>query len=162
MHEGTATSRILAPFQHPWGWTAAAPVACAVHCALMPIAAFAAPSVVTGGGVEWGLLTVTLLVSVYALTLGAKTHGSLVPLAPVGLGLTIWVASLLFSDRVPAAEFTTMAASILVASGLLWNSRLSCISRESCCSACQDVLDPAESEEITVAAETPVWPHQLS
>lgn len=156
MHESSSSSLIVSPFRHPWGWTALAPVACAVHCAVMPIAAFAAPSVVSGGGVEWGLLGVTLLFAAVALTFGVRTHGSMAPFVPVALGLGIWTASLYFFNHLPAVELTTMGASILVAFGLLWNSRMSCVSRTSGCPGCQDVLAHEESDEIAVAVESRV------
>jgi hypothetical protein len=121
----------------------------------MPIAAIAAPSVVSGGGVEWGLLGLTLLFAAFALTFGLRTHGSITPFAPVVLGVAVWAVSLLFFDHVPAVELTTMAASILVASGLLWNSRMSCLSREQC-AACQDVRVQAGPEPIGIVANSQI------
>jgi hypothetical protein len=119
----------------------------------MPVAAMAAPSLVSGGGVEWGLLGVTLVFSAFALTLGVRTHGSFSPFAPVAIGLVIWGASLFFLHHIPAFEFTTMAASILVASGLLWNSRMCCVTKEAGCPACQDAHTHGDPEAIDAIPE---------
>lgn len=156
MSEGASKSVIATPFRHPWGWAAAAPVACAVHCAAMPVVALFAPTVAEGSGIEWALLGITLVFSAIALTFGIRTHGSLRPIAPIALGIAIWTASLLFANRLPAVEFTTMASSILVASGLLWSSRMCCVARESCCPACQDSHEHAQVEELGATAETSV------
>jgi len=152
MHDITPPSLITAPFRHPFGWAAAAPAACAVHCAAMPIVAVAAPSMVSGGGIEWGLLGLTLVFSAVALTFGVRTHGSLSPLAPVAIGVVIWGGALFFLHHIPAFEFTTMAASILVASGLLWNSRMCCVSKEAGCLACHDHAH-GESDEVEAIPE---------
>lgn len=158
MHEGTEKSMIAAPFSHPWGWAAAAPIACAIHCAAMPVIALFAPSMVAGAGsgIEWGLFVVTLLFSGVALTFGIRTHGSLRPIAPIALGVAIWTASLLFSPQLPGVEVTTMASSILVASGLLWSSRMCCVPEDSCCPACHDAPAHSEVDEFGGTAESSI------
>ena len=143
---------IAAPFRHPWGWAAAAPAACAVHCAAMPLVAVAAPTFAPGGAVEWSLLVVTVLFATFALAGGIRSHGSPAPIFPVVFGIVLWGAILLLFEAGPLVEVMNVGAATLVAGGLLWNSRLSCAEKESC-PACHE-HHSHEEEALELAAET--------
>jgi hypothetical protein len=123
-------------FQHPWGWATVAPLACAVHCAVTPVLVIAAPSLAPGSTVEWVLLAVALVVGLAALASGVRAHEDLRPVVPVVLGLGLWTLSLLHLFRPVPEELTTVIATLIVAGGLLWNSRLHCARRARLCQAC--------------------------
>jgi len=113
-------------FPHPWGWASAAPILCAIHCALTPIVVVLAPALALGETVEFALLFITIVLAVWALSRGLRQHGDIRPVFPITLGLVAWGASLLdFFQPVPE-EATTILATLVVAAGLIWNARLNC------------------------------------
>jgi hypothetical protein len=130
-------------FRHPWGWTTLAPLACTVHCLAAPVIVVAAPTLAPGTGLEWGLLVLTLIVAGLSLLSGVRTHADLRPVLPIGVGLFLWAASLLYLHPAAAETFTTAAAALTVAGGLLWNSRLHCLRTERACRACAETERPA-------------------
>jgi hypothetical protein len=123
-------------FRHPWGWATVAPMACAVHCAITPVLVIAAPNLVPGKTVEWLLLSIALLAGLAALSSGVRAHEDLRPAVPVVLGLGLWTLSLLYLLHPVPEELTTVAATLIVAGGLFWNSRLHCAGRDRVCQAC--------------------------
>ncbi|TVP42448.1 MAG: MerC domain-containing protein [Gemmatimonadales bacterium] len=113
-------------FPHPWGWASAAPILCAIHCALTPIVVVMAPALALGDTVEFALLGITIVLAAWALTRGLRQHGDMRPVLPIAIGLVAWGASLLdFFQPVPE-EATTILATLVVAGGLIWNARLHC------------------------------------
>jgi len=124
-------------FKHPWGWTTLAPLACAVHCALMPMVVWVAPSVLLPGtSLEWGLLVLTLGVAFLALRAGARNHGDLRPALPILAGIVLWTLSLSEVFLPLPEELTTTVSSLTVATGLFWNSRLHCALTPAECPGC--------------------------
>lgn len=133
--------------RHPWGWTSAAPIACAVHCAAAPALAIFAPAAATGTAVEWTLLGATGVLAAVAIPMGRRAHGEPWPAYLVFLGLGTWTASLLHLFQPVPEDVTTTVAALATATGLLWNSRLHCGPTTSC-SACEE----ASAEEPSVRA----------
>lgn len=131
-------------FRHPWGWATVAPLTCAVHCAVTPVLIIAAPSLAPGSTLEWVLLATAVVVGLAALASGVRAHEDLRPAVPVALGLGLWTLSLLHLFRPLPEELTTVAATLIVAGGLFWNSRLHCARRDRACEACA-VADSAEA-----------------
>lgn len=135
-------------FGRPWGWVAAAPALCAVHCAATPLLLLAVPTLALWRGVELTLLAVTMALAVAALTVGYRRHRRIPPIVAAGAGLAIWGASAGHLIHRAPEEVTTMAGALLVAGALLRNSQLLCRSREPACGcvACED----------TAAADAPL------
>ncbi len=123
--------------QHPWGWASLAPLACAVHCAATPLLVMTAPALAPGPIVEWALLAVTILVVVLALRPALRDHGNPAPFLFMGTGLLIWTASLLHLFHPLPEDLVTIPATLIVAGGFVWNSRLHCGSRKVHCAACE-------------------------
>jgi len=125
-------------FRHPWGWATVAPLACAVHCMVTPLLVLTVPNLAPGATVEWILLGITVVAGGAALGFGIRMHEDLRPAVPVALGLGLWTFSLLYLFRPIPEELTTVAATLIVAGGLFWNSRLHCARRERTCPVCTE------------------------
>lgn len=138
--------RSLVP--HPWGWASLAPALCALHCAAAPLLVLVAPAVVENPAVEFGLLAVTVVVAVAALSLGVLRHGSPRPMATVLLGVLAWWASLSHVFHPVSEELTTALAATVVAGGLLWNAQLQCTVADPCGPTCVS-CDGAERDTLT-------------
>jgi hypothetical protein len=113
-------------FPHPWGWASAAPILCAIHCALTPILVVMAPAFALGESVEFALLGIAIVAAGWALSRGLRQHGDIRPVFPIALGLVAWGASLLEVFQPIPEEATTILATLVVAGGLIWNARLHC------------------------------------
>jgi hypothetical protein len=140
-------------FRHPWGWATVAPLACAIHCAVTPVLVIAAPNLVPGTTVEWALLSIAVVVGLAALSSGVRAHEDLRPAVPVVLGLGLWTLSLLHLFHPAPEDLTTVAATLIVAGGLLWNSRLHCARRDLVCQAC--AVADAESPSTSLGGSVP-------
>lgn len=122
--------------RHPWGWTSLAPIACAIHCAATPLLVAVAPSLAPGETAEWMLLALTVPLAGGALAAAMRSHREPLVFILIGLGLIAWTGSLLHLYHPVPEEFTTILASLTVAGGLLWNSRLQCGLSGDPCEAC--------------------------
>ncbi len=131
-------------FRHPWGWASFAPILCAIHCAATPLVVLALPAFAFGETVERLLFGLTLVLAATALRVGLGSHGKLKVLIPVSLGLAAWAASL-WGAFLPIPEaITTLPAALVVAGGLVWNSREQCGDPSVRCSGCEmEALEPA-------------------
>ncbi len=130
-------------FPHPWGWASAAPLICAAHCALTPLAVVAAPALAPGEAVEFILYGATILLASWALAKGLRQHGDLRPVLPIAVGLVAWGASLLHVFHPIPEEVTTVIAALVVAAGLVWNARLHCADdAESACACATCDIEP--------------------
>jgi hypothetical protein len=142
-------------FQHPWGWASAAPALCAVHCAVTPLLVLFAPALAPGESVEFALYGITVVVASWAMAKGLQQHGDLRPVLPIAVGLLFWGASILLLFHPIPEELTTIIAAVVVASALVWNSRLQCAANAESACACQ--VCEVGSETLT-APETKVVP----
>jgi hypothetical protein len=148
-------------FPHPWGWASMAPMICAVHCAVTPLLVVFAPAVAPGETLEFALYGMTLVVASWALAKGLRQHGNFRPVVPITLGLLFWGASILHLFHPVPEELTTILAAIVVAWGLIWNSRLHCaVDAESACActSCETELegDAPTPSSLPGLAGTPV------
>ncbi len=132
--------------RHPWGWTSLAPIACALHCAATPLLVASAPSLAPGETAEWILLALTVLLGGAALAAAMRSHREALPFLLIGVGLLAWTGSLLHLYHPLPEELTTIAASLTVAGGLLWNSRLHCGFTGAPCETCS-----ADAEAVPAA-----------
>lgn len=140
-------------FRHPWGWATLAPLACAVHCMATPLLVLTVPSLAPGPEVEWALFGTAAVVGVIALGFGIRSHEDLRPSVPVALGLALWAASLLYLFYPLPEELTTVAATLIVAGGLGWNSRLHCARRDRACTVCAEAERAAMDTSTAPGAE---------
>ncbi|TVP75228.1 MAG: MerC domain-containing protein [Gemmatimonadales bacterium] len=124
-------------FPHPWGWASLAPIACAIHCVAAPLAVAISPSLAPGKAAEWGLLLLTAALVAWAIPAGFRRHAEWVPMALVGVGLAIWVVSLMHVVHAVPEELTTVLGSMTVAGGLFMNARISCDAPGEACNACE-------------------------
>jgi hypothetical protein len=113
-------------FPHPWGWASAAPILCAIHCALTPLVVVMAPALAPGKTMEFALLGISIVVAAWAVSRGLRQHGNLRPVRPIALGRVAWGASLFHLFHPVPEEVTTILATLVVAGGLIWNARLHC------------------------------------
>jgi hypothetical protein len=136
-------------FRHPWGWASLAPILCAVHCVATPVVVAAAPAFAPGPAAEWALLGLTVALGLAAFATGMRAHGDLRPFIPVAVGLLAWTGSLMYLYRPVPEEVTTVLASLTVAAGLIWNSRLHCAARPVPCSACRREMEEGAALAVT-------------
>lgn len=144
-------------FRHPWGWATVAPLACAVHCAATPLVVVFAPTIAESTTLEWSLLVAAVVAGSLALATGVRSHDDLRPAVPVVLGLTLWGASLMRLFLPVPEELTTVGATLIVAGGLFWNSRLHCARRALSCAVCS-ATDGISSPARESAPEPPTRP----
>ncbi len=112
-------------FQNPpWSWTPLAPILCAVHCAAMPLLVAFAPAFALLEALEVWFLGITVMIAALALSAGIRSHGMWVVAAPVAIGLGLWSASLGGVFAPVPEEATTAGSTLVVASGLFWNTRV--------------------------------------
>jgi hypothetical protein len=127
-------------FSKPWGWASAAPLLCALHCAVTPLVVLVAPALAPGHLFEWALLGLSIPLGGWALTRGLRDHGDARPAVPVLLGITLWGISLAHGFHPFPEEISTVVATLIVAGGLIWNSRLQCglVTDSACgCARCE-------------------------
>ena len=134
-------------FQHPWGWATVAPLLCAVHCATTPVLVVFAPSVVPGPAAEWTLLGITVVVATAALGSALRAHGQWHPFALIAGGLVVWTLSLAHAVHPIPEDLTTVLATLVVAGGLIWNSRFHCRTTGVPCPACSEAV----ADEVALA-----------
>ncbi len=143
-------------FQHPWGWTSAAPLLCAVHCLLTPVLIFTVPVLAVSSTLEWSFLMLTAVLAVPALISGLRTHGEAKVVGPIVLGLLLWAGSLLHVFHPLNEEVTTLLAALITATGLVWNSRLHCATGQESCTACEEGQAWEEAAGSGPAVESPL------
>lgn len=121
------------PLRRPVPWAAALPLACAVHCVLMPLVALFVPFLAPAAALEAGLMLVSSLLALGVTFTGVRAHGRGAVWAPVLLGTAVWAASLAgLAAPVPEPVAVT-CGSVILATGLVWNARLR---HEAACRSC--------------------------
>jgi MerC mercury resistance protein len=106
-----------------------ASLACAVHCALMPLVLSALPLVLHDERLEWGLVGLSAGLGVGSLTRGYRKHRRALALGVLGLGLALLVSGR-FAEEVGANAGLGLVVlgGLLVALAHFLNHRLSCAS----------------------------------
>ena len=118
----------------------AAALACAVHCALMPLALTLLPLAGLGfladEAVEWALVGLSAVLGVTSLCLGYRAHRSRRALALLGAGLALLAAGRIAEEGEgePWGAPLVVAAGLTVAAAHVVNRRL--------CRACPRCPDP--------------------
>ena len=113
--------------------SAIAATACAVHCLATPVLAAAIPFLAISESAEWWALAVTVSLGT-GVTLMGPARGRLPVLALLGLGASIWAASLLGAFEPAPEAITSPIGSLVFAGGMLWSAR---ICRAGDCERCE-------------------------
>jgi hypothetical protein len=128
------------PLRRPSLWTAALPLACAVHCVAMPLVALFVPVLGHATGVEAAILLVSAVLAAGTTLYGVRAHGRRAVWLPVTAGLALWAASLAGWTQPVPEPVTTVLGSLLVAGALVVNARLR---HEASCRSCGCPAHPA-------------------
>ncbi|MBW3656478.1 MAG: MerC domain-containing protein [Gemmatimonadetes bacterium] len=107
-----------------FGWAAALPLLCSVHCIVTPLLAVAAPAFAIAPGAEHTIQLVSAVLAVAMACSGPRTHGRLIVLAPMGLGMGVWVLVETIGAGGAAEQEAHVAGGLLLAAGMLWNGQL--------------------------------------
>ena len=104
----------------------AASLACAVHCALMPLLVSALPLFLQDERLEWVLVGTSAGLGVGSLTRGFRRHGQKLALCVLALGLTL-LASGRFVEEAnnPGGVLLVVLGGMMVAFSHFLNHRLS-------------------------------------
>jgi len=122
---------------------------CAVHCALTPFLAVAAPALALSEGAERALWAGPVLLGAVMFLMGPARRNA-APVLTFLCGATLWGASLAgWFEPVPETV-TSAAGSLTLAAALVWSAR---ICQAGACPACDD-------EETTDPSLPPSGPRQ--
>ena len=146
-------TRILNLIRHPWGWTSLPPLVCAVHCAVTPLVILLMPTLSGWKSLEWPLFFGSAIVGVVAVLFGGVRRGRWQPGVLVGGGFLVWGLSLAHALRPIPEDMTTVVAAMIVAAGLLWNSRGLCREAGRTCGECE-----GEGADLVGTGRSPVFP----
>lgn len=104
-------------------WAAAAPVLCAIHCALTPLLLLFIPAFALSPAMELRLLGLSAAIALLSLVPAIRIHGQYRVLIPAVGGLLFWAASL--AHLLPLSEsLGSPIGAITLAGGIFWSSRL--------------------------------------
>lgn len=117
---------------------AAAPLICAIHCAITPLLVVSLPALAGGVWFEVGTYVLSFLLATWSVVTGVRHHGAWQVALPVVGGLLAWGLLLVAPTEPPYAEALRGVAAATVAVGLLWNARRRhhAGASERCCPAC--------------------------
>ena len=107
---------------------------CAVHCALTPFLAVAAPALALSEGAERALWAGTVLLGAVMLLMGPARRNA-APVLTFLCGAVLWGASLAGWFEPLPETVTSATGSLTLAAALLWSAR---ICRAGACAACDD------------------------
>jgi hypothetical protein len=113
-----------------WGWMV--PMVCAVHCLAAPVLLVIAPVLASSALVEGALMAAALLFAVPVLFAGVQVHGRWLVWLPIALGSVLWISELAHAPIPAPGTVLTVSGSLLLAGGLVWNSRLRMRAGSSC------------------------------
>ncbi len=109
---------------HFHDWATLAPIVCAVHCAVTPLALALLPAFSVSTEFEGVLLLVSLLLAVVVVRSGFQLHGDTRVWVPLAVGGAVWVLSLAGAFAPLPESLTSPAGSITIAGGLYWSGRI--------------------------------------
>lgn len=83
-----------------------------------------APALVPGEWLESSLMLASGILAIAVGMTGVRLHGRLAVWIPLVAGIVVWIASLAgWAEPLPETA-TTIAGSLLLAAGMVWNARL--------------------------------------
>lgn len=95
---------------------------CGIHCLLTPVLVATVPFLALSETVEWVVMLGSVFVGLGLVMVGPHGNRGLV-LAGLGVGATVWVASLLGWFEPLPETVTSAAGSLLFAGSLLWSAQ---------------------------------------
>ena len=105
-----------------------ASIVCAVHCALMPIVLFLAPTLsetlLHDPALEWGVLGFIVLVGGFGLLRGFRVHGRWAPTIWASLGFLLFAVALLAFHGSTLGGMLALSGGLLLAFAQLHNVRI--------------------------------------
>ena len=107
---------------------------CALHCALTPFLAVAAPALALSEGAERALWVGTVLLGAVILVMGPARRNAAPVLTFVG-GAVLWGASLAGWLEPLSETVTSVAGSLTLAGAMVWSAR---ICQAGACPACAE------------------------
>jgi hypothetical protein len=113
-----------------WGWMV--PMVCAVHCLAAPVMLVIVPAFASSPLVEGALMAVAFLFAVPIVLAGVQVHGRATVWLPIAFGSLLWIAELAEAPIPAPGTVLTVSGSLLVAMGLVLNSRLRARARSAC------------------------------
>lgn len=119
--------------RRPALWTAALPLACAVHCLLMPLVALFVPVLAPAHEVEVVFMAASALLAAVLARGGVRAHGRRAVWVPVLLGSAVWGAGIAHLGGWVPEQAAGVLGGVLVAGGMAWNARLR---HEASCRSC--------------------------
>lgn len=119
--------------RRPALWSAALPLACAVHCVLMPVVALFVPFLAPAQELEAVFMLASGGLALAVTRGGVRAHGRRAVWAPVLLGLAVWAASVAHLAGPLPEPVAVVAGSVVLAAGMVWNARLR---HEAACRSC--------------------------
>ncbi|HEX8274912.1 MAG TPA: MerC domain-containing protein [Longimicrobiaceae bacterium] len=119
--------------RRPALWSAALPLACAVHCVLMPLAALFVPFLAPAHDLEVVIMLASAVLAAALTRGGVRAHGRRAVWIPLALGVAVWGACVAHVAAPLPEPVTAVLGSLLVAGGMVWNARLR---HEAACRSC--------------------------
>jgi hypothetical protein len=110
--------------RRPALWTAALPLACAVHCVLMPLATMFVPFLAPAHELEAVFMLASAALALALVRGGVRAHGRRAVWLPVLLGIAVWGAGIAHLGGPLPEPVTTVVGSVLLAGGMFRNARL--------------------------------------
>jgi hypothetical protein len=104
-------------------WSAGVPLLCAAHCLAAPLLLALAPAFASSELLEVGLMLAAGGVAVRMVMGGVRVHAGSRVWIPIVAGLALWALELTGSIPLVPSEGLTIAGSLCVAGGLIWNGR---------------------------------------
>ncbi|CAA9369641.1 MAG: hypothetical protein AVDCRST_MAG89-4473 [uncultured Gemmatimonadetes bacterium] len=107
-----------------FGWAAALPLLCSVHCIAAPLLTVVAPAFAIAPAAEHAVQLASAVLAVVMAWSGLRAHGRAVVLAPMALGMGVWAVAETVGVSGGAEQAAHVAGGVMLAAGMLWNGHL--------------------------------------
>lgn len=115
-------------------WSTAAPLVCAVHCVAAPVTVLLVPALIAPVWMEPGLMFLSIVLAIGFGASGFRVHRRTIIGLPLAAGTLVWIASLAGWLEPLPETVTTVAGSLLLAAGMVWNARFR---HQTVCGSCR-------------------------
>lgn len=107
-----------------FGWAAALPLLCSVHCIAAPLLTVVAPAFAIAPAAEHAVQFASAVLAAVMAWSGLRAHGRTIVLAPLALGMGVWAVAETVGVSGAAEQAAHVAGGLILAAGMLWNGRL--------------------------------------
>ncbi|HEX8317170.1 MerC domain-containing protein [Longimicrobium sp.] len=107
-----------------FGWAAALPLLCSVHCVAAPLLTVVAPAFAIAPATEHAVQFASAVLAVIMAWSGLRAHRRTIVLAPMALGMGVWAVAETVGVGGAAEQAAHVAGGLLLAAGMLWNGHL--------------------------------------